>query len=109
MQYMHTYNVFVQARTYIQTHTHNTHIIIACWFVTATKLHCQCILCHDVIQLLAVTGEVFTVPLLFPVRMNECLCGLVCDMNINVKITVVLSLENVLHAMMNNPLLPHCF
>ena len=38
--------------------------------VIAAKLHCQCVLCQDVIQLFAVTGEVFTVPLLFPVRMS---------------------------------------
>ncbi|XP_065897309.1 anaphase-promoting complex subunit 1-like [Dysidea avara] len=32
------------------------------------KLHCYCVLCQDVIQLFAATGEVFTVPLLFPVE-----------------------------------------
>ena len=34
-----------------------------------SKLHCYCVLCKEVIQLFAVTGEEFTIPLLFPVSM----------------------------------------
>ena len=55
--------------------------IILWIYLVATKLHCHCILCQDVIQLFAVTGEVFTVPLLFPVRMNTYIIFL-CNMEI---------------------------